>query len=1261
MGAVRMVWQPKSPVLSQSEPLLATQAAVDQGDKEALAFAVRRCAHALRSFGFLSHSTPHATVGNLIREHFFASAGSGVSLVTTRGVVPARQARLLPQSTKDPLALLNLLKVTPIVPTPLYEAAREVLDSYRRTAIVVDVDFPDIAAEVDSRVFGEAEIEALMNWWISMAGFKDRDRWAERIFGRLRFAVTGSEGGKPTVFAWKALRFFVNPSRIPPDLAESLEGILPFSISKGFQQAQLTEQFGLVELPLLQWVVGITTTEGTKLESDAAFAEKILGVVSRAFAANAAGSATDRQKIIQLLQQKKCCPTKVGMYKPQDSYLAKVTLFDDLPTLQLANPKALSDSFCRDLGLRDHVEVGLVLSRVAQLGFNHEQLVRYLASTQLTDIERSRLSNTKLFPREGGDPAKEGLWRPIDLYFGVDVPGMSVQNADLGLPLLAWTKHKLRIASDEGKLLTSLGLRTSLPLADWVALAADPKCPADRRTKLLRYFLERRETTYFDYDASKVLAKFIPATVTSPDGKTETTLCLPRECFADPACAVLSFPVLESEFRVSSAKLGVPDKPPIGAALNRMLAAPPQTKEMAAKLFGYFATRLGEIPTGDFHALNSKKFVPVPRTVNKVSKVELMEPREVYFSGPEESAFADLDLALVDFGVAGNSFLKACGVAEKPSPQELAKRVIRDPGTFLHKVGAEKYLTLLRQLSVLPIDNQLLQEMRSQKWLLALKSEQRDSKAALASANEDDLVDVGRDASWVLAKATEIVLVDDPVLFQTFLPLSAPMENMLESFYERLGSQWISREVIEDWQIIGSIRNKEQAARLQKLLRQRAPLLLYDVGQGGSRRESLTSDLKNLQDLLNTLTVGEVDQVNIKRTFRGVVRLSPTTSSMANDNRGKRYLLVTPNYDFFDVSQALSKMLFKHPRLQDSLLLSTLLSSSLINLKRKGFPVDRLLNAEANVQKIPVAPPLPVPPALPATPAAAAAAAAAAQSNGTIGGPSDAARTTAPSGSSTQQDELESNSWFGDIQKWLTGTEDKKPPPPPPDHDRMPGAFVDSSNTGGSSTNGGPGTHRPVEHIDPNQTDRLKAELQAAINSSRPAEGSFRATIPQNPGGAPAPPMPEDYCRVLLDSDLKKVGAVRGIALYAEKNGSMDDLQALIDVGALESFVLLLLDLASIFGFPDLSALNIWWDAKGSTVAFNRNRTVFVNLRYYAALHFERAPAAEAYSFWFMSLAHELAHHFVADHNAEHEYYLSSLAETYLPKFVPMVVSRTGR
>ncbi|KAJ1960619.1 hypothetical protein IWQ62_004162, partial [Dispira parvispora] len=92
------------------------------------------------------------------------------------------------------------------------------------------------------------------------------------------------------------------------------------------------------------------------------------------------------------------------------------------------------------------------------------------------------------------------------------------------------------------------------------------------------------------------------------------------------------------------------------------------------------------------------------------------------------------------------------------------------------------------------------------------------------------------------------------------------------------------------------------------------------------------------------------------------VHIETITASLESGQRikggikGAQYLLITQSdYNKFDVATCLCKLLFARCRLNDALLLETLLSTSLAHLKRKGFPVERVLNYPKPVA--PAAPP----------------------------------------------------------------------------------------------------------------------------------------------------------------------------------------------------------------------------------------------------------------------------------------------------------------
>lgn len=78
------------------------------------------------------------------------------------------------------------------------------------------------------------------------------------------------------------------------------------------------------------------------------------------------------------------------------------------------------------------------------------------------------------------------------------------------------------------------------------------------------------------------------------------------------------------------------------------------------------------------------------------------------------------------------------------------------------------------------------------------------------------------------------------------------------------------------------------------------------------------------------------------------------------------------------------------------------------------------------------------------------------------------------------------------------------------------------------------------------------------------------------------------------------------------------------------------------------SSMAIFHEPSGGTIAF----PYFLNLRYYAALHFDK-NRSECYSYWYVTMAHELAHHLVSAHGKEHGFYTESYAAHYLPQLVP--------
>ena len=78
----------------------------------------------------------------------------------------------------------------------------------------------------------------------------------------------------------------------------------------------------------------------------------------------------------------------------------------------------------------------------------------------------------------------------------------------------------------------------------------------------------------------------------------------------------------------------------------------------------------------------------------------------------------------------------------------------------------------------------------------------------------------------------------------------------------------------------------------------------------------------------------------------------------------------------------------------------------------------------------------------------------------------------------------------------------------------------------------------------------------------------------------------------------------------------------------------------------------MFWDDSG-TIAFNTNRALFFNYRYFESLHladFQQGRMGDALIYWFVTLAHELSHNLVADHSAAHSFYTESFIAAYFAR-----------
>ncbi|KAG0215948.1 hypothetical protein BGX28_007174 [Mortierella sp. GBA30] len=1316
----------------------------DQEDDEATRTArdwlEKRALHALQAFEF-HPSTPSPQVGHYIDAYFFRMSTLPLAILSSHGVKELDKVRIPEPS------MSTFLTQLPTIPTNVYSGSQKFIDKMEKAGKVHRVSFNDVLTELESRTLSEAQMVAMLRWWIDFSSKHDIQDSAAMAFFQLALVCSGD-----TVKPLSSFKWFVNPKVIPVDIPLPLN-TLPYDITKTFTQPELYKiSDSWQELSLLEWTKFIVTNPD--FEVSPVFSERVLLVLSRGW-----GQLQDNSQraIVALLAQKTCIPTKYGMKLPNESYFKTVTLFPDLPVMVFT--KQPLEKLLLSMGARKSVELQLVFDRLVNAGsWDHMQLVKYLTSVRdtLSSGEMKRLKATSIFPREdlskdnsitttpvSPKPDSANLESPapssptpVKRYPANTLYAPSEIHAALGLPVIEW-KGRWRSSSDEARLLLELGLLTNPSLDVLLALAS---APTDKgiQEKALAYLLENFKTFYtLQYSPSKVKVQFLPTTTNS--------LETPEGVFYSASCSVMGFPVLREDLRVHAAMLGIRENPLPIRLLERLTQTPPSTKDKARQIFEFLNKFQGEFSHHHWSTLRTLKFIPLDD-----SGSNFVEPQSCYFDKKDSAFHPDL-LTTIDFGRAANLFLKSCGVKEEPTPVELTQLVVRAPQDFLNRNGGvESYKSILRQIAshmhVIRTQKALLNEMMRSPFLLGEKRMPQDveddtSVAAKEMDGEDpeDSSDSNMGqvvVQYKLARASDIYLIDDTVQQQIFTPLSAPMESHLESLYEELGSTWISRQVRENCRPQGALAVTRRSENLQELIVERAPLLLSDHPPN-----RLNFDL----DWLTTkLKVRQVPEIKLRREFipTGAKHEESTTACIVQDQSKAYYLLVTAkgDMDYFDIADVLAKLLLRKKKLNDSIWWSNLLFTSLINLKRKGFQVDRILNAKrAEKARIEAA--------AKADAAAAAQAAASAKL-----GPKQTAEYLAqlkevfpdcdPSFlmdaiAKETQDHVQRvtmkllDSGYPRVNDNKNKNNTTTPPVPGsfptqnsnvPTISTLPPAPPTNTNTQSTSTAGGggyflnrlkslrdtvignpmtmpsqdgvmtgmeasgpgalgpestrgsstpPPTNHTVKGFAPDYQQNLQHSLQAAVSNCR---SNGRDDIRSEPTASQVSEvLTSSYCDVKPGHQLNFAGHAGELEFYLDKSCDADEIMTKENLKSLARFVRLLMVLAQdVFALVP-ETMHVYYDPDGQTIAFNRGGALFFNWRYYVALgHDDGAGQSkkvlqgktisareEALIYWYFTMAHELAHNFVGEHNSKHEFYFSSFCEQYLPALMVAMAAKS--
>lgn len=994
---------------------------------------------------------------------------------------------------------------------------------------------------------------------------------------------------------------------------------------------------------LADWLEGILKWTQAKdaIESDSEKAEQLLMILSKSFNSppNSLDISTFQGQICSALSAMKCIPIGGGVLKrPKECF------FEDVPQLQVSmniikfssesRRSRANENMLKGAGVHAHLPLDQIFANISSLKWDHVSLIKYLVRVKdelsRSDMDKLRCTSD-LFP----DRNSSGFYKLTDLYADTINPEIV---RILKLKTLKWTPSVPREGSEIGEFLTDLGFNYNVP---WRVLlrGVGPSDPADRAL-LFKYFLENY-SYYSDYARSKADFPFVP--VYSSDGM-DRNIFLPSQVFLDEPLDHLGFYLIHPELKKYAQLLGIKERP----ASNLIVAQMIKTKlsiEKAGVVFAYCARISNEFSNEDWRILRQHHFNPC---LDKESeKITYKSHDQVFLPSSSANAFSSL-FDQVDFGVQANSFLRSVGVVDEPRAENLIALLLKDSVNVFSQLKANKYTELIERIShhwesICSKHSSLARSFASSKSFIG---------HVRSATKEDTSDDVSEDKiQYSLYGIDEVFLIDDVISHQLFNLPTCPAN--LEQFYMKLGSRWVSSVIRSEWKWTGEVRSEGPlVTSVKKILSERQNLIIASLDNDSESGKIVKGGKKRLE----AAKVFQVDSIEIVRTCTVLKQTDSQASCAFTDSAAAHpsiYLAKNgeSQFDYFDLAAVIVGLLCdKRGRLQDSLLVASLLTTPLSSLRAKGFQVDShpqkpaeiVLPKPAEIQRI----------------------------ENDLKVDDKATIPSKPSEHSSllpTEIPISHNRFSNESQTTVTSTDSKKSSSSRPWTESLLGFFANKKKSETTLSGGKAGEARNEESI--------RKALDRGIQSLKAhSSGDFEAFQPPPSVNNEPPPQNTQvrkelgsYCQIL--SSLRFVGKMGNVDIYAGDSLTPEMASDLFSThkNALVSFYGLIVDqLAySVFKVSSKTAsIHLYYDPESSTIAFNRSHSLFFNFAYFLAnqhfniLHGNNANAKEVQqckSFWFLTFCHELAHNFVHDHDAQHEFYMSSFAETFLPDFISIL------
>lgn len=1219
--------------------------------------------HILKTFSFRD-STPSGQVGQIIEEAFWTSyRRASIEVYSSRGVLDTTKVRIGSEE------MSKFVDSIPVVPPELKQDpfVKKLIDFGLINPITVD----DVLRELEAKAMNRDQLTNFIAWAGKRAITGELDHASKQKLLDVAVATVGDgdDSSSGEIITLGSITNYLVVSMIPPTVP-----LPPTTIPHAFTNARSTQELqalGWEPLEIVPWLrfqlLNLSEKPADQnMTTSPEFALKILTVLSKAWDNL---QQTPKNTVITLLQAHTVMPTKMGLKKPTEAFFPTVKLFDDLPVIQNCNK--LKDKFLQAIGVRKTVDLDTIFTRLlspsaegGQKRWSHMELIKYLASVRddIPFADHKKLRDSRICPAEAGPKGLEPTKGTAKLFKVSELFEPKDTLRALGLPILQWPgpPGSYQSSSPEGRFLASLGLRPYPNAQELVDMMASED--EQLRVQSMTYFIANHHINGY---ASQSIASTPKAILPLQGKEKESKLVPPSQCFTNGASAALGFSILRSDLHAHADKFGVLKEPPIAECVSRLLARPPQDHASAVTLFSYFGSRATDLGGGSLAKLKDAPIVPVVRqSHDSLARNEKggrsrddgstahISPQRCYLG--TSTMYGDI-FDFVDFGQDANLFLYKCGAKTEPTKTELAQMACNEPARLLSILQSpDKYLALLKSLAdhyqILKKDKTLLRAMRSAPFLLAARE--------IVSPNPNKLVDVEDEDDtpvkhYQLASASQIVIQDDIIshgLFKQHL-MTAPEDEVLEDFYLALGAQKLSDLVEEQVRFGPHVEKQDVALKLRKHILERTKIFLHEFSS--YRRDLVKHDAKWLE---KNLTVEIVRSVALRRSLRGhnQVHSEKRSAAASTTNNGwVLYVSAEGKTDMYQVGHAICQTILTRPNQQAYALFEPFLTLDLYGLKARGYNVDRILRAKAAEARFAEEE------RRKALEAEQKRIKESEQEWAKQGKAAEAARQTAM----TPEPTPSMPGSFGN-----ESPEDTHGFPAPRQPKRGTGLFSNLSRRFGFENNPGGGSNDENEHLQ-KFIDNKPAQTHDDQQTQRADDGRVTspATVQQNLINAIqstrahdsnhlfSPPTVNEvkeqatYCDRTPAANITFIAeASNAMKVFISKDMATDGAKFLAaNSGAINAFAALLVEVGAVYSMAP-KVLHIFHDQAGGTIAFNSSGSIFCNLRFFLQLHAKKleGPAAaqgeakaEAAIWWWVVLAHELAHNLVQPHNADHSYY----------------------